>query len=184
MKKIFPFITTLLLLLAVACQNNSDVISGFVMGDLIKPIDGKSMRSTSTKTDSTGRRIPHNSDNSRVKPGEAKVVLDAKGPGVVTHMWFTFLGPGKHPWAPTGSATHQEMLIRVFYDGHEQPDIEVPFGDFFANCFGKRSEVISLPVIVEDADSYNSFWPIPFNSWCSSLSVVNASVVEESITRL
>ena len=66
------------------------------------------------------------------------------------------LGPEKHTWAPDGSATHQEMLIRIFYDGNETPGVEVPFGDF-ANCFGKRSEVINLPVIVEDADSYNCF---------------------------
>ncbi|MCK5135185.1 MAG: DUF2961 domain-containing protein [Bacteroidales bacterium] len=25
--------------------------------------------------------------------------------------------------------------MRIFYDGREEPDIEVPFGDFFANCF-------------------------------------------------
>ena len=36
-------------------------------------------------------------------------------------------------------------------------------GDFFASCFGRRSEVISLPVIVEDADSYN-FWHMPFRN--------------------
>ncbi len=143
------------------CTSKND-FSGLQLGNLLVPMDGQSMRSTSTKTDSTGKRIPHNSDNSRVLPGETKVVLDEKGPGIVTHMWFTFLGSGKHPWAPEGSATHQEMLLRIFYDGSKEPAVEVPFGDFFANCFGKRSEVISLPVIVEDADSYNSFWPMPF----------------------
>lgn len=132
------------------------------MSDLARPIEGRSMRSSSAKTGEDGKPIARNTDNSRVKPGATKVILDAKGPGVVTHMWFTFLGPGRHTWASNGSATHQEILIRVFYDGRDEPDIEVPFGDFFANCFGKRSEVISLPIIVEDADSYNSFWTMPF----------------------
>ena len=54
------------------------------------------------------------------------------------------------------------------------PGVEVPFGDFFANCFGKRSEVISLPIIVEDADSYNSFWPMPFQK-SIRIEVVNQS---------
>jgi hypothetical protein len=40
--------------------------------------------------------------------------------------------------------------------------VEAPVGDFFANCFGKRREVLSLPVAVEDADSYNCFWQMPF----------------------
>jgi len=164
MKKLIINIATIsLAFLIYSCQNQkSDLVGGAILSDLAKPIEGRSMRATSTKTGEDGKPIGHNADNSRVMPGETKVVLDAKGPGVVTHMWYTFLGPGRHPWATNGSATHQEMLIRVYYDGREEPGIEVPFGDFFANCYGKRSEVISLPVIVEDADSYNSFWPMPF----------------------
>ena len=53
-------------------------------------------------------------------------------------------------------------MLRIYYDGNPRPGIEAPVGDFFANCFGKRSEVISVPVVVEDADSYNSFWHMPF----------------------
>jgi hypothetical protein len=157
------------------CKNNEpEVTRGGVLSSLTKSIDGRSMRSTSTKTGEDGKPIPHNADNSRVMPGETKVVLEAGGPGVITHMWFTFLGPGKHLWATNGSATHQEMLLRIYYDGREEPGVEVPFGDFFANCFGKRSEVISLPVVVEDADSYNSFWPMPFQK-SIRIEVVNQS---------
>lgn len=158
-----------------SCTNQEqEITGGAILSNLTKPIIGRSMRSTSTKTGEEGKPIPHNADNSRVMPGETKVVLEADGPGVVTHMWFTFLGPGKHPWATNGSATHQEMLFRIYYDGREKPGVEVPFGDFFANCFGKRSEVISLPVIVEDADSYNSFWPMPFQK-SIRIEVVNQS---------
>lgn len=176
MKKLILLLTCIsLALLNNSCKDeNQDVLGGAMLSGLIKPIDGRSMRATSTKTDENGKPIPHNSDNSRVMPGETKVVLDAEGPGVVTHMWFTFLGPGRHPWAANGSATHQEMLLRIFYDGREQPGVEVPFGDFFANCFGKRSEVISIPVVVEDADSYNSFWPIPFRE-SIRIEVINQS---------
>ena len=88
--------------------------------------------------------------------------MDEQGPGVITHMWITFLGPEPQAWAPKGSANHQEMLLRIYWDGNERPAIEAPVGDFFANCFGRRSEVVSLPVIVEDADSYNCFWHMPF----------------------
>jgi hypothetical protein len=176
MKKHFVLIVLIpLIFLDYSCRNrSSDVVAGAILSDLAKPINGRSMRTTSTRTGEDGRPIAHNSDNSRVMAGETKVVLDVRGPGVVTHMWFTFLGPGPHPWATKGSATHQEMLLRIFYDGNEQPGIEVPFGDFFANCFGKRSEVISLPVIVEDADSYNSFWPMPFQR-SVRIEVVNQS---------
>lgn len=154
--------------------NTSDSSGGMILSDLIKPIDGRSQRATSTRIGEDGKPADHNADNSRVMPGETKVVLDANGPGIVTHMWFTFLGPGRHVWAVDGSATHQEMLFRIYYDGSDKPGVEVPFGDFFANCFGKRSEVISLPVVVEDADSYNSFWPMPFQK-SIRIEVVNQS---------
>src|SRR5690554_5117784 len=175
LKKRVVFLFVIFIFGCISCKNSErDVATGVIFSDLIKPMNGRSMRATSTKVNEEGKPIPHNSDNSRVLPGETKVVLDANGPGIVTHMWFTFLGPEKHTWAPDGSATHQEMLIRIFYDGNETPGVEVPFGDFFANCFGKRSEVISLPVIVEDADSYNCFWHMPFKK-SIRIEIVNQS---------
>jgi hypothetical protein len=132
------------------------------LAELAKPQEGRSMRSTSTAVDQNGDYAHSNNDNSRVASGATKVVLDAKGPGVITHMWFTFLGPEPHPWAPEGSANHQEILLRIYYDGSPRPGVEAPLGDFFANSFGRRREVISVPVIVEDADSYNCFWRMPF----------------------
>ena len=140
------------------------------------------MRATSTakigldgKPDPNGRPDPNsNRDNSNVAPGQRKILLDAKGPGVITHIWMTFLGPEPQPWAKKGSANHQEMLLRMYWDGREKPAVEAPVGDFFANSFGKRSEVISLPVIVEDADSYNCFWHMPFRK-SARIEIVNQS---------
>jgi len=65
-----------------------------------------------------------NRDNSNVAPGQKKILLDVKGPGVITHIWMTFLGPEPHPWAKNGSANHQEMLLRMYWDGNERPAVE------------------------------------------------------------
>ncbi len=156
------------------------VSAGGPLEGLAKPQEGRSMRATSTmrvgevrrggaekklnpKADPRGDlEEPSNWDNFRVAPGETHVLLDEQGPGVITHMWITFLGPEPQAWAPKGSANHQEMLLRIFWDGKDRPAVEAPVGEFFANCFGRRSEVISLPVVVEDADSYNCFWHMPF----------------------
>ncbi len=62
----------------------------------------------------------------------------------------------------------------MYWDGSKRPAVEAPVGDFFANCFGKRSEVISLPVVVEDADSYNCFWNMPFRK-SARIEIVNES---------
>jgi hypothetical protein len=153
-----------LLVIALFCcfavvSTNADVLSS-----LAQPMDGRSMRETSTHRLTPGGDYDSDSnrDNSNVLSGETKVLMDRKGPGVVTHIWMTFLGPEPHNWAKNGSANHQEMLLRIFYDGSDRPGVEAPVGDFFANAFGKRREVISLPVMVEDADSYNCFWQMPF----------------------
>jgi len=160
----------------------SQVLLADSLADLARPHEGRSMRATSThkigpdgKYDPDGEPDPQsNRDNKSVPPGRTKVLMDVKGPGVITHIWMTFLGPAPHPWAKNGSANHQEMLLRLYWDGCERPAIEAPVGDFFANSFGKRSEVISLPVIVEDADSYNCFWHMPFRQ-SARVEVINQS---------
>jgi hypothetical protein len=166
---------------------------------LAKPQEGRSMRATSTMRIGEVRRggaqkklLPKadprgdleedsNWDNFQVAPGETHVLMDEKGPGAITHMWITFLGPEPQGWAPKGAANHQEMLLRIYWDDQKRPAIEAPVGDFFANCFGLRREVISMPVIVEDADSYNCFWHMPFRK-SARIEIVNQS--EKSIALL
>ncbi len=167
-------------LLPVLASCARPVSSGGPLDSLAGPQEGRSLRITSTmrigevRRGGAERRIDpqadpkgdleeaSNWDNFTVAPGETHVLMDEKGPGVITHMWITFLGPEPQDWAPKGAANHQEMMLRMYWDGNEKPAVEAPLGEFFANCFGKRSEVNSLPVIVEDADSYNCYWRMPF----------------------
>ena len=167
-------------------DRGTDTTTSGVLDSLARPQKGRSMRATSTMRIGELRRGPDgdrnagerkydhtaeprgdadvrsNWDNFNVPPGGTHTLLDTKGPGVITHIWITFLGPEPQGWAPQGSANHQELMLRMFWDGNPRPAVEAPVGDFFANCFGQRSEVISLPVIVEGGDSYNSFWRMPF----------------------
>jgi hypothetical protein len=155
-----------------------------LLGNLAKPQEGRSMRASSSfrmgkdgkydaQADYTGDLDEHsNRDNFRIAPGATHVLMDEKGPGVITHIWLTFLGPERQNWAKNGSATHQDMLLRIYWDGSKRPGVEAPVGDFFANCFGQRSEVISLPVIVDDGDAYNCFWQMPFRN-SARIEIVN-----------
>lgn len=163
-----------LTVLVLVCVSAGAQDNAGLLGSLAKPQEGRSMRVSSTfrmgkdgkydpKADPTGDLNEHsNSDNFRVAPGATHTLMDVKGPGVITHIWLTFLGPEPQDWAKNGSATHQDMLLRIYWDGSKRPAVEAPVGDFFANCFGKRTEVISLPVIVDDGDAYNCFWQMPF----------------------
>jgi hypothetical protein len=99
------------------------------LDDLARPQEGRSRRATSShRRGPDGKYDPHgeldpdsNSDNQSVPPGVTKVLLDEQGPGVITHIWMTFLGPEPQDWAKNGSANHQEMLLRIYYDGRERP---------------------------------------------------------------
>jgi hypothetical protein len=177
MKKRLLLVFTLSLCVWLSQASFADLLA-----DLARPHEGRSMRETSThkigpdgKFDPNGEPDPQsNRDNKSVPPGQTKILMNVKGPGIITHIWMTFLGPEPHPWAKKGSANHQEMLLRMYWDGSKRPCVEAPVGDFFANSFGKRSEVLSLPVVVEDADSYNCFWHMPFRS-SARVEIVNQS---------
>jgi hypothetical protein len=86
-----------------------------------------------------------------LKPGETAVLADVTGPGIIQHVWLT---------APEG--VERSMVLRAYWDGEEQPSIEVPLGDFFCNGWCERAYVNSLPVVVNPAGGFNSYWPMPF----------------------
>jgi hypothetical protein len=189
---LLPFLIFLVLPSAWPIQADAGVLE-----DLARPQEGRSMRATSTMRVGEVRRggeqklnpnapprgdldEQSNWDNFRVAPGQTHVLLDAKGPGVITHIWLTFLGPEPQEWAKSGSANHQEMLLRMYWDGNPRPAVEAPVGDFFVNCFGERREVISLPVLVEDADSYNCYWRMPFRK-SARIEIVNQSEKQISL---
>jgi hypothetical protein len=145
-----------------------------LLDGLAQPIEGRSRRVSSTfREGADGNYDPKaepkgdleeksNWDNFTVAPGRTHVLMDERGPGIVTHLWLTFLGPEPQNWASRGSANHQELLLRIFCDGNPRPGVEAPVGDFFASCFGLRREVNSLPVVVQGGAAYNCFWRMPF----------------------
>ena len=93
------------------------------------------MRATSTfrrgadgkydpKADPTGDLTEQsNYDNFRVAPGATHVLMDEKGPGVITHIWFTIAAQGRDHL--------KEIVLRGFWDGNAKPSVETPIGDFF-----------------------------------------------------
>ncbi len=86
--------------------------------------------------------------------GNATVVLaDIAGPGAIQHIWLTV-----HP-------THwRRIMFRFFWDGEPAPSIEVPIGDFFANGWCERCNISSLPIAVNPAGGFNSYWEMPFRT--------------------
>ncbi len=54
------------------------------------------------------------------------------------------------------------FILRFYWDGEENPSVEVPMGDFFACGWGKYCQINSLPVCVNPGSAFNSYWVMPF----------------------
>jgi hypothetical protein len=120
-----------------------------------------------------------NQDYWVVAPGETRTLADLRGPGVVTHLWFTqfcrrILGPGLvDPLDAAGIAPvneihnalgitfeqadpdyYRKVLLRITYDHADAPSILVPLGDFFGvgQCIpgNYSSEFFSVSVKPEE----------------------------------
>ncbi len=115
-----------------------------------------------------------NADNRWVKPGETFTLAELKGPAVIRHIWFTFAESGPSWLSKEGAADPSEIVLRMHWDGADEPAVEAPLGDFFAAGFGRRAECVSAPVVVQGGDSYNCYWAMPFRS-SARLTLTNES---------
>ena len=85
-------------------------------------------------------------------PGRATVVLaDIAGPGAVQHLWMT-----------VDPLAWRRFVLRFYWDDEETPSVEAPLGDLFCNGWCERCNIASLPVAVNPAGGFNSYWEMPF----------------------
>jgi hypothetical protein len=54
------------------------------------------------------------------------------------------------------------VVMRIYWDDETTPSVETPIGDFFCNGWGVRCNVTSLPIAVNPAGGFNSYWEMPF----------------------
>lgn len=69
----------------------------------------------------------------KLAPGESYVLAEIEGPGVVNRIFFT---------VPIKTPRHnlRAMVLRIYWDGEENPSVATPLGDFFGAPFGKYVE--------------------------------------------
>lgn len=86
--------------------------------------------------------------------GQTFTLADIEGPGAVQHIWLT----------PTGA--WRFSILRIYWDGQQQPSVECPLGDFFASGWGRYAPVSSLAVCVNPGSAFNCYWEMPFRKRC------------------
>jgi hypothetical protein len=85
-----------------------------------------------------------------IAAGQTFVMADIKGSGAIQHIWMT----------PTGD--NRMNILRIYWDGENQPSVECPAGDFFACGMGEYTQITSLPVCVNPMSGFNCYWIMPF----------------------
>src|SRR5919202_3651051 len=86
-----------------------------------------------------------------IAPRQTVTLAEIQGPGVIQHIWNT-VAPQR--W--------RQLVLRIFWDGEETPSVETPLGDFFCSGWCRRCNVNSLPIAVNPAGGFNSYWEMPF----------------------
>ena len=100
-----------------------------------------------------------NDDSKRIMPGETLLMADLAGPGVIDHIWVT-IADNEYAWP-------RLLRLRVYYDGHKTPSVDVPLGDFFASGHGYERDVSSAMVRNSSfGRARNSYWPMPYEKSC------------------
>lgn len=81
-----------------------------------------------------------------IKPGETFTLADIEGQGAIQQIWMT-LARGKL----------RHTILRIYWDGNENPSVECPVGDFFACGWERYAQVTSLPVCVNPGRAFNCY---------------------------
>ncbi|MFZ5829533.1 MAG: glycoside hydrolase family 172 protein [Planctomycetota bacterium] len=89
-----------------------------------------------------------------IGPGETFTLAEIDGPGAIQQIWMT----------PTGD--WRFSILRIYWDGQEQPSVECPVGDFFCMGWGQYAPLASLPVCVNPGSAFNCYWEMPFRKHC------------------
>lgn len=86
-----------------------------------------------------------------VAAGATAELAEIDGSGVVQHIWLT-----------THMRHWRQLVLRMYWDGDDEPAVEVPIGDFFGQGWGEFAQLSSQMVAVNPHGGFNSYWPMPF----------------------
>ncbi|MGC2636627.1 MAG: glycoside hydrolase family 172 protein [Acidobacteriaceae bacterium] len=95
-----------------------------------------------------------NADSLPINPGQTLTILDADGPGMVSHLWFTISDPEPYYL--------KRIVLRIYWDGEKDPSVEAPIGDFFGLGLGQAFTWQSAVLSVGNNNALNSFFPMPY----------------------
>ena len=80
-----------------------------------------------------------------MQAGETAVLADIKGQGAIKHFWIT-----------DSSVAGRLLMLRIYFDGHEKPSVNVPLSDFFCNSdYSEYRQISSLAMCYNQRKGMN-----------------------------
>jgi len=121
------------------------------LGAIATPFIGRNRRISSNEQPNWNDA---NMDMTILTPGQVFEMPVLRGPGVITHIWFT---------SHAGRVNELNALsLRIYWDGRKDPAVDVPMGEFFAVGQGQPAVVESYPVQVSPTGALACYWRMPF----------------------
>lgn len=116
------------------------------------------LREYESRRSSSWDQTGGNADFWVTEPGQKHTMLETNQPGCVRHIWMTIGGGGR--WFL------RNFVIRMWWDGEDEPSVEVPVGDFFGMGHGVHKNFVSAPLQMspQDGRGMNCWFPMPFAS--------------------
>lgn len=84
--------------------------------------------------------------------GETATLMDHDGPGVIRHIWVTL-----------SADYYRNVIVRIYWDGQDEPSVECPIGDLFCCSWNARQKILAQPVNVNPDGGMNMYFPMPFH---------------------
>ena len=89
-----------------------------------------------------------NDDRVHLAAGENRILAEMNNPGLITHIWITIATDSRKPEPDY----LRRMVLRMYWDGEEQPSVEVPVGDFFGMGHAQTRNFVSAPLQMSPED--------------------------------
>lgn len=87
-----------------------------------------------------------------VQPGETVTLADVQGQGAIKHIWIT-----------DSSRGGRLLILRIYFDGQENPSVNVPLSDFFANAdYRSYRQISSLAICFNPGKAMNCYFEMPY----------------------
>lgn len=132
----------------------SHPVSGHPLASLFNPRTAHSRRASSW--DQSGA----NQDFIQVQPDDTVTLLEHEGPGCITHVYCAMVLPDV--------TDYRDAILRCYWDGANDPSVEVPLGDLFGIVNGRvreyRSSLTAVNAGLGSSHGLNAYFPMPFDT--------------------